>query len=210
MENKRSKKSSNNTGQVTQGGLTKQIVRQMINSKIVNVVEKKWYRFFDNAIAVDYSGGVALLFAPGQGDTDTTRNGDRIYVEYVDLLYSVITGDATNLFRVIIFLWKPNTVPIVGSVLETTGTAYAALSGYLPDNVDNYVILHDQLYHLSTYQSHQGPKSMIRLHVNKHCQYQASSTTNGSNLIYRLVISDSSAADHPGISTFAITRFTDA
>jgi len=189
--------------------ISKAQVRQMIESRLNNKVELKWFRFYDSAIAVDFGGGVAPLFAPSQGDTDVTRNGDRIRVEHIDLRYGFIYGDAQNAVRYIVFVWKPSTIPTVTNILESVGAVYAPYAHYSPDNQGNFTILYDKLHYIGTGMTVTGTSNAVHLKVNRTVQYTAGTTT-GQNIVYRLVVSDSGAVTHPSVTSYAMTRFSDA
>jgi hypothetical protein len=127
------------------------------------------------------------------------------------------TGDIYNTFRVIIFQWHPNTVPISSSVLINGPTGIIDVySHYSHDNRQEYKILWDKLYHVvgngisSTNPYAPNMLHTWKLHISlkkatKQLQYTGG-TTVGTNHIYILQISDSALPTDPS-TVFAAKLF---
>lgn len=167
------------------------------------------------------AGVVSTPFDVAQGDTDTTRDGDRLmWAGHIDLSLEVTNGqgslgDVTNMIRVVLFQWVPISVPTAGDVFLAGPSGVAdCFSHYNHDQRQQFKILFDRLFKTagSSYfnGTFESPTTAItstgvkRFKVslakaNKQSQYAGGSTV-GTNKIYMFYVSDSSAVTHPTLA----------
>lgn len=209
METTKGKKANN------KALVTKQQVKAMLDSTLKENMELKYYDTSDSATGIGFSGFASSLCTPAQGDTDTTRDGDRIHIERVWFHYGWSNGDNTNVVRVILFQWFPNSAPAVSDILLHTGSAQAPWSDFNWDNRQEYKILYDKTWYLSAYYNG-GAKVkglskplIIKNGFRRNLQFQAGATT-GTNQIYKLILSDSGAVPNPLFNSWSRIEFTDS
>lgn len=156
------------------------------------------------AVGVDFSGTITALTEIAQGNTDSNRTGDMVTPSSILLKGQVVAGDATNLLRVMLFRWKPNTTlttaPSVPQILQLQAVADAPLSPVYQDykRGDQFEVLWDKLFSLDTYNPTDSFSFRINLPSSRPICYTAGGT-NGSDKFYLLYISDSGAAPNPSI-----------
>lgn len=175
-------------------------VKKQINKNLEYKYHTHYYNLSTAAGGVPNNGVVTRLIDITQGTLDTERIGDQIKLRTITFRCVATVADSHNYIRFILFQMKtPNNVgPSVGWVLN--GSAPTYLSQYSVDNRPNYQILYDRTIRLDA----DDPSKVVIGRANmKYCkrkiQFQASSDKLGSNFIYALAISDSSAPTHPTI-----------
>lgn len=183
--------------------------------------ELKFFLSQTNARAVTNSPVIFQITNIPQGVADTDRTGDRLYLKKAYVRLHVAIGDFTNMFRIIFFQWKPNTVPAIsGSDILLPGASGSIdyLSQYNHDNRQEFRILYDRTYNLngngsgasdpitSTSQVIKFIKLRPKL---KQLQYAGGSTV-GTNQVYYLAISDSSILPNPTFSMSVKFLYTDS
>jgi len=187
---------------------------QKVQSALTKIAEKKTIALSAVFAAADSNTGVLLdisaLVVPGT--TDQTRIGDSIFTRSIELNYAVtsITADQFNMIRVLIFIWKPTSTPVVTDVLQFgNGTVIAPLSPYNHDRRDDFFILYDKLHMMPykdagaglvsvTSNSAQAKMNLIYKIPSflRKVQYVAT-TAVGNNHVYMLFYGDSAVAPHP-------------
>jgi len=89
---------------------------------IVNV-ELKQLRVGFTSFTVPAAGNITHLSPIAQSSTDSGRTGNTILPKYINarlcMLKNAANSDITDIIRLIFFMWKENTIPVVGDVLET-------------------------------------------------------------------------------------------
>jgi len=207
MDNRKSK---NLTKRSRSSLVTKQDVRKMIKSFAEAQIEDKYFVLNSGPTSIDFNGTVQDMMLISQGLSDLNRIGDEIRITSMSLNLQVIGVDATNLMRVVIFKWRPATVPSVASILSFGGgTANAPLSALNRDRSVDYKIYYDHTFALSTATNVSQAVSIKHIPLKGLCQYQAG-TTSGTNHLYLLVISDSGAVPNPSLQFMTRVNFTDA
>lgn len=172
---------------------------------------------FDGGITLNTitnTPGLQDLFLPAQGVQDVQRVGDTVELcgnmEFiVDVYFNSLSANLTQLLRLIIFQWHPNSVPNTpantasGDILILTTISQPAtprvdpVSQYNMDTRQEYHILWDKMFVVNTATS--GPQRFCykKLISTKKCQkhVQFSNTgTVGTNKIYALQISSETVA----------------
>lgn len=203
-------KTSSRRKSKTYRGLTKKQVMYLINGH----KEKK---FFDtvNATTIDRNGSVISLCDIPQGDTDSTRDGDAVNPTSLQFGLTMTVADSYNVFRCIIFRWKPNsglTAPTPGRILQLVASANAVNSPVIWDYKSQFNILYDKTWVLGTINVCDNQvreiQEMLPL-ANVPIHYTAGSIV-GSDKIFVLFISDSGAIPDPALNYYFRVAYTDS
>lgn len=195
--------------------LAKTAARRVINAQF----EKHYYDGQQVNFPVDWNSSIYKLTATSQGDTDSTRSGDRITIKSLQLRGTLTVADTHNIMRIIIFQYLGDdavAVPTSGQVLEAPyyGTYNHVNSPYAKDFVGyKTIVLWDSTYVLN--QDNQAKQFQIMLtaanfrkKAKPYIQYQGG-TSNGVGNIYLMAVSDSGAATHPSLSFASRLRYID-
>jgi len=122
-----------------------------------------------------------------------------------------LAADTTNLLRIIIYRWHPSasSAPSATSILQYTGLQNAPNSPYYHDQRRLFTVIYD----------HTFPQVLVgdnsNFHINKVFKLRPkeisfnAGTTNGSEKLFMLVISDSGAAPNPGLVGYLRLSYTD-
>lgn len=140
------------------------------------------------------------------GQTDNSRIGNHVHLKSIQGHLNFIAGDATNTMRCIIFKWKENdtfNTPTVGQLLASGPTGAAdVFSTYNRDSPANYQIIADWFMVGSTGTS--SPFLIQKKQINKKLtgkiQFYSDVGASGTNKIFLLALSDSSAVTHPSFN----------
>lgn len=166
----------------------------------------------DGAIS---SAGTLLNYSAliSQGDTDTTRDGDKLNLTKVSFKGTLSVADSTNRMRIIFFRWNNlGTTPTTSYLLEGgSNTAADILRPFRIDTKHYYKIVYDRVFNLSTYRPTIDFKATIygkRL-GGKRVTYLGGGVTGMSHL-YCYLVSDSDAATHPNATMNVIQHYTDS
>lgn len=182
---------------------TKNYVNKIVRSEI----ETKYFDQSSN-FSPDYSGtSIFPLCDFGQGTTDSLRIGDQIKIRrlYIGYHYYMSTvSDASNLVRIIVFQYNPNTTtggaPTASLVLQQTSNIVSPLVWRTNDRKQDINVLYDKTDVLDAVSRFATVKRVfINLkYAKKTVQYNGN-TTDGSHKLYVLFVSDSSAAPNPNV-----------
>lgn len=188
--------------------VTKNYLKNYLNKN----VEFKYYDH-DESTTVDSSGAVYSLTDIPQGDTDITRDGDKLILKNVQLRGTISLADASNAVRIIVFQWHPldsASIPAVSAIIQYIGT-YGIVSPYHHDGRTQFTVLSDKTYLVNNVSM---PYMVFRQRVPlKYAKKQVAYTAGGSfgyNKIMYLAITDSGTTAHPLVSTQSRVYFTDA
>lgn len=180
---------------------TKRYVRKLLAKQ----AETKYFELGVTATGVDYAGTLTNLTVVPQGTTDSTRIGDKLVIRGLNIKYEVIAADSTQMVRVMLFQWHPNTQllsPIMSDILVSTtlSTTNAPLANNVWDYQNQYTVLYDRVHRLDSLEK---ASDIVRKNINLRYAKKTivfyAATTAASEHIYMLVVSDSSAAPHPTI-----------
>lgn len=199
-----------------------QLIDKKINNALSRNVELKWFSQIKTSTTSDYNGAVWDLCLVPQGDTDITRDGDRIHLKVFRFKCDWINASTSNpsIGRVIIFQWFGADVPTAAKVLLLVGQAEAVHSPYERDYFslnggESGIILKDIILQLDGNGStNQGfcPR-LINLEMKSgfrpNMQYVSGSTA-GSNHIYALTITDKVTSNLPSFRFYSELNFTDS
>ena len=175
----------------------KNLVRQMIESKMEYQSEKKSHVIEGNAGVQALSFSPVLLTNIDQGVGDTERVGDKVVLDRMRLSYAFTAGDNTNVCRVIVFSWKLQTDPTTDTLLQYASGSLAYLATYKPDLEPDYKVIYDRVHYLGSGTNVQG--DVMEIILKGKVQYQGGSNTGIGNL-YLCCYSDSTAAPSPSVA----------
>lgn len=200
---------------VKRGG--KKLIK-IIKSVIARDQELKYYDIIVSADSVNYNGTIYNLTPIPQSttsQTDTSRLGDSVNIVKFTCRWSMTYGDPQQMYRLIFFIWKPNTAiasanPTVAQILQSSvvSTTVAPYAPIVHDYRNQFKIISDRLYNLS---SNGNPirSGHFSKKMNVKIQYSAGSLY-ASHGIYCLAISNSSAPAHPAFDMMTRMNFTDS
>lgn len=128
-------------------------VKKIVNDELRKNTEQK---HFDIGLTVpptniDWNGGIIHVSNVPQGDTDTTRDGDKITTNYLKIDWVAEKSDSFNCLRVLVVRWKNDTTLTgnftVPNIFEAAALASVAapLSQYNWDERPNFEVLKDEL-----------------------------------------------------------------
>lgn len=166
--------------------------------KIESVIKTRELKFQDVAqinVAPNWGGTVFNLIAPSQGDTDLSRNGDKIAIESIRLKFNAgMTGTGTNQLRVLIVRDKTNSIVTTPSnVLDATvlSTGNAAHGPFQKDTRQNFEVYYDKTFLIDSttnYQIQGGLQKKFK--KPKGMQFTANSSTVASGQFKMILVSD--------------------
>lgn len=163
-------------------------------------------------VSVSTSGSVHSLCNVPQGDTDTSRDGDQLYMGKLTYFLQITQADNPQAVRVIFFQWFPQSTPAVTDVLDTAaGTG--VMFNYFTDKAFQYKVLKDKIYYFN--ESVSGVAKTVTTNrrkikpKRKKIQFLSAGTT-GSNKLYALLLSDSSLTTHPSVYILSRLNFMDS
>jgi hypothetical protein len=182
-----------------------QEVSKIVQKNFSKRVELKYYTFGAQPTVTSGAPVITSLSDIAQGDTDITRNGDRLNMIRLELRYIMKVNLSNlipaNIVRVIIFQWLPNdgtAAPTVSNILTPdgfTGT-FTVLSAHNHDGRDMYRIVYDHCHVIvgtgTIYSQASGicvDKVVSLAAAIKHVQFNGS-TTNATNKLFVLFLTD--------------------
>ena len=191
------------------------------------------HKYFENGVTLgptagaqlNSTGSLLLITDVAQGAGQTNRIGDKATGTSLEMKYELIfpglaTTNPINTARIIVFIWKDDTVPAVVDILEDP--TYPSLSPFNHDKKVKRKILYDKtinqygLYSAVATQSFadsQRPNVTYSVYIplgklKRYCNiYYQSGTTVGVNNIYCLAIADNNGAANTTWSFQSYTRY---
>lgn len=170
-------------------------------------------KFHDTPIAAGQSsiGGLYDLTNMGQGDTNETRNGNKIKPRWIDARLNVEAADNINTMRLIFFQWHALATPTPDEILDPTLVG-ATWGPFTPIKIPGgmFRILSDRTYLVENGSGGAvHAKANVRLSPNlRDCEYEGTGTT-GPEHVYLLAISDSGVSPHPPLTGVVRVAYTD-
>jgi hypothetical protein len=187
-------------------------VKQMVKEMLSGEQELKIYITQNTGTAISYSGTIVDCSGISAGDTDTTRDGDRVSLKEWTFSWYITPGDSYNLVRCILFQYTSDTAlggPSVTNIIQTDGSVVSPLSYKSIDYVKNIKILYDKVLFADTYHPVVVASPSVKKRFFDH-QVQFTGATTRTNGLFALFVSDSSAATHPSVYYYSTVRFTDS
>ncbi len=145
---------------------------------------------FTQATSVSNTGSIGLCTFPAQGVTQSQRVGDRLWINKLDLSYTLQLSGATNDFcRYIVFQEKglSSATPTAASILEQV----VPVSPIKYNARDFYHILHDEFYSLvnNSSSAFRAIRTGVKVPI-RDIHFTAGTTTPYSGQIWTLLISN--------------------
>lgn len=151
-----------------------------------------------------------------QGVLSDGRIGDEISYRYLKFTLAFTMADTTNVFRLIIFKWKDNTAysaPTMAKILKPDVSGVVTPYSFYNDNEkQSYVILLDQFFsgNVGSSSSKLITSRTYKLFVKGKARYTADASIDGTNKLYRLMISDSAGVPHVNCYWMSEVGYTDS
>lgn len=173
--------------------------------------EEEKYAIVQASYSVSTTAGIYSLANTSQGSSGGTHIGDECRLKSIWFRWQTIVADTYNVVRIIVFVWKPNigfATPAALNILKTVTTPNQLTTCYNEDGEDMYHILYDNVIPMVTGNTNtKVGKFQKRLNLK---QDFLTGSSNCSNNIYVLLISDSGAAADPTVNFTSRIAFTDA
>lgn len=193
--------------------MNKAAVARIANKVYNKKAEIKFHDADDVGSGIDSSGSVFDISLISQGDTDQTRDGDKIYVKSIIGRMTLTAGDATNFLRVIIVQWlaENSGITITKVIQSLTG---AINQSYAHDYASARKILYDKTFTLGSANTASVPtvrtaKFMITRGFKRTINFLGGST-DGYNKLYMVCVSDSGGVPNPTLAYSVRVRYTDS
>lgn len=181
----------------------KKIARQEATKVVMKLSETKYHdRQF--ALGADFNGAVIDLSSIGQGDTDVTRDGDKILPVTLEVGFNVVGETYSGIVRLIIFRWIKDSIPVPGDIMDSLGGSYATISPYQHDLRKNFQVLKDKTYTVSNNGGTELRSDQYILKMAKKTIEYYQGGVTAKNKIYALMVGDRALATSPGM--FLMTR----
>lgn len=175
--------------------------------KLLNVEHK----YVDYALNqnVGYDAPIYLLLnGIAQGDGATTRDGNSVKMEYVDLNLTLQNATASDrTVRIMLVQQKDvnGLAPVISEILQDSATQYAPLSHYNRDQINNYRVLYDRRFSTADVTSDKAIKQInIKRKFGKDSTAKirfdgvlATVANMSKNSLYLIVTSDNVFATNP-------------
>lgn len=196
----------------------------LLGSKVRKIQRQQEKKYHDEvgaeAIVNNINDGTSVLVDPAQGDTVSTRDGDEIAPQSLELRLGVRhngSGQPRQLVRVLIVQAKERFVPDTRTstpsntaVLKYGGTAaYAPLSPFDWNNREHFTVLFDKTYTVSN-TGEQARIDQVRIKLSRKIRFaEAGSVTAERGQIYMVRYSNE-GANGPYMSWVTRTTYTDS
>ncbi len=185
-------------------------------NKIMKNTEKK----FIDTDSASVSAGTTVLIEPltliGQGDTSSSREGNKVVFNTIQMKYSWKLSTSTtvgNRCRVMIIMDKQTNGAVftAGDLLQTTGVGQVILSPLNLDGAFRFRVLYNKVHTLSPNGSEVQYRSVFKK-INIPARYSGSGGSQTNILsagIYVLYVSDT-GSNSPTFSHYSRLRFIDS
>lgn len=179
--------------------------------KVVRSISEKKYITFQATGSIDNATGVQLsLLDIPQGDTDSTRDGDQLYLRSIYFKAELAVGDNTNFVRCTVFQWFPTLTGIPALTDIYLAGHSLVLSPINHDKRFNFRVLYDKVWNMRNVFN---PTEYVEIYLNKrfrrYIQYVGGATAIADNRIFMIWSSDSGAAPHPTVNYDMKVNFSD-
>lgn len=187
---------------------TKSYVRRLISKN-----EEIKFANVSNTYSAVTTPGIYSLANTSQGDSGGQHLGDECMLKSLEFRMLITVADATNAVRATLFRWRPNigyATPSAAALLKTTTAVLNLTSAFQEDGEDQYTILYDQLFLLAA--AGGNPEQVART-IKRALNYKQdflTGSSNCSNNVYLMLISDSAAVTDPQVQFFSKIGFSDS
>lgn len=193
---------------------TAQAVKNIVQAQLAPVIEKKHK---DTSISVSNASTFNQylnLTAITQGDSDTTRDGDRVTIDSIQLRFKLQCIDSTNVQRLVLVQWHEDTV-LANAALSTILQYSSSIpndiySPYQIDKNSKFKVLWDRTF--TQVLTQESDQISVNVFINKGFKKEIQFTnaaSSGVGHIFLLYVSDSTVTAHPTIQGWARVRYYD-
>lgn len=158
------------------------------------------------------------MFQLALGNTNSTREGDKVSLRHGTLHLSLTRGDTSNIIRVLVVVTPSATYAGLSDVLEyhaysanANGVFSSPYQVKATNSEQTYTVLADKVYQLPNDMSTITDKIKIKLpKTGKSCEFVGDSSVAPNNYnVSLLMISDSTASPHPKASYVMRWKYID-
>jgi len=177
--------------------------------------EHKQFVVAQTSTSVTSSGSIlATVQSMAQGDDSNQRVGDSIKCQNLTLRWTGEVSSASNVarLRLIIFWDEANVITSVAQFLQYVGSFQSVISGKVYDNRFLSKVLYDKTMTINKQITSASGYFPIRekiIKINKHTQFDTSTTTVVTGALKMLAISDNVSASVVNITFNALLSYTD-
>jgi len=126
---------------------TVKLVKKLIKQHEQQVVEHKYYDLADTLASLSSTATILDVSAVPQGDTDRTRDGDRISPISISLHYYINGETYSGIVRVMMFRWLPNSVTDTPGASELFhAPSQIIISPFVHDQRGQFNVLYDKTH----------------------------------------------------------------
>lgn len=183
-----------------------------LKRNMLTLGEKKYFTASISTLSVTDTAAIFDLCNIAQGGGDSERNGDQLTLRSFEMRYDVVfplvTPDGTNLLRVIVFQWHPNSTPTAATLLISSVTQ-PWNSPYAHDSRFQFKILYDKTVKISLNGPAVASERCFIKSINKRKVQYNSGGNVGTEKLYLLVVSNSAAVGHPIFDCVYKTNYSD-
>lgn len=187
--------------------------KKQVKRLIGNRQETKYFTKSYTNVTIDFNGLLHDLSNVSQGDGDSERDGDKIYLKMVHIRgYCQVSSASTyNVIRFLLVQWKPNSIPSVSDILQNIGTANAPNSFINWDKRQMFRVLKDwrQIVLGTDRQAAMFNVKITSKKILKQLQFVSGGTTC-TNMVYLLAISDDGLTSFPAFTYYSRVTYTDS
>lgn len=191
-------------------GLTKK-QRVEVKRLVQSPMEHKYFVAAYQANPITTTHIVAELMAIPQGDGEEQRDGNNIKITSAFYRGIIVAGDPTNVVRMTLIRWKPNSTPTAAQIYRVTniGTNGAMFSDFNSEFRGDFVVLQDKFITVESTDGQAQKQFTLRCGNQPKTVFNDVATT-GKNKLFLIIASDSLAAAFPTITMRGSVRYTDA
>lgn len=185
-------------------------MKKLIKKTIANMAEKK-YSDSRTQLGASNSASIAQWFASGQGVGELQHIGDQVKYYSHQTRYQWIAADTTNLCRIILFRWHPDSTvvaPLPAQILQFPSGLNSVLSPYVDDERGLFTVVFDKTTQLSQ-TGDDAKMTKITGKLSGTVSFNGTSNINGTNMLFILLVSDSNVIPDPVINIYTRIRYTD-
>jgi len=191
---------------------------QLINRQLERKRTAKYFDLNQSLLPSSTTIGFQALTLIPQGDSQSQRIADTIYLFRIDIRLQLFVLEAatdyTNYVRMAFLLWKPNTASYVPNGVAIFQNTSSVLSPFTFETRDDYQIIKDFTFNLTGYvgvptSSSQHTLVMSLPLTNHRIQYNIGIGT-GTGHVYFSDYSDSTTTPHPTFNLYTRVWYYDA
>lgn len=192
---------------------SKEKQKRAIKSALTRRAEKKHYGVRGESVSMDTVLTPINMSTVPNGDGDTTRDGDQLWLRDMEMRWAVWMPTTTRArIRVVLFRWYDDTAPTAADIFEDATAQRVLQSPFNVDKAPKYHIIEDKRYN-SYYQNGAFPvlskKYFGKTLGRKNIQFQAGTTTGVGHIYLWFANSEAVGANSALISYYSHIRFLD-